>query len=102
MASQMLGARLTGREEDEIKKLVDTGLYISVSEFIRDSVRKNLASLKVIETRNVSKIAAKKEILEYMKKHKESYASDVSEDLGLDIDLVILVMKELRSEGVVE
>ena len=102
MASQMLGTRLTEREENEINKLVDAGLYISVSEFIRDSVRKNLASLKIIETRNISKVAAKKEILEYMKKHRESYASDVSEDLGLDIELVISAMKELRNDGVVE
>ena len=102
MPAQMLGVRLTEREEEEVKKLVDAGLYISVSEFIRDSVRKNLASLKVIEMRKMSKTEAKKEILDYMKKHTEAYASDVSEELGIDLDLVFSVMKELYSEGVVE
>jgi Arc/MetJ-type ribon-helix-helix transcriptional regulator len=102
MATQMLGVRLTEREEGEIKILVEAGLFVSVSEFIRDSVRKNLASIKAIQIRPVSKAAAKKEILDYMKKHKESYASDISEELGIDLDLVFTVMKELNTEGVVE
>lgn len=102
MATQMLGVRLTSREDEEIKKLVEAGLYISVSEFIRDSVRKNLASLKAIEIRKVSRNAARKEVLDYMKRHKEAYASDVSEELGIDLDLVFSIMKELRDKGVVE
>ncbi len=102
MATQMLGVRLTEREEEEIKKLVAFGLFVSVSEFIRDSVRKNLASLKAVQIRNVSKLTAKKEILDYMKKNKEAYASDISEELGLDIDMVFAIMKELNTEGIVE
>lgn len=102
MATQMLGVRLTEREEEEIKTLVEAGLFVSVSEFIRDSVRKNLASLKAIQIRPLSKAAAKKEILNYMKKHKEAYASDISEERGLDLDLVFTVMKELNKEGIVE
>ena len=102
MPSQMLGVRLTEREEEEIKKLVEAGLYISASEFIRDSVRKNLALLKAIEIRNVSKSVARKEIMNYMKTHKEAYASDISEELSLDLDVVFSVMKELEEKGVVE
>src|SRR3989338_2445218 len=102
MATQMLGVRLTGREEDEIKKLVELGLYVSVSEFIRDSVRKNLSSLKSIQIRNVSRPAAMKEILNYMKAHREAYASDISEEVELDLDLVFSIMKELNSKGIVE
>jgi len=98
----MMGVRLTEKEEGEMKKLVEAGLYISLSEFIRDSVRKNLASLKAVQIRKISKSAAKKEILDYMKKHKEAYASDISEELGLELDLVFFIMKELNSEGVVE
>src|SRR3989338_3363930 len=102
MTTQMLGVRLTEREGEEIKKLVEAGLYISVSEFIRDSVRKNIASMKVVEMRSISKTQARKEILNYMKKHKEAYASDISEELGIDLDLIFSVMKELDKEGVVE
>ena len=98
----MLGVRLTEREEGEIKKLVDAGLYISVSEFIRDSVRNNLGLLKVVEMRSITKSQARKEILAYMKKHKEAYASDISEALGIDLDMVFMVMKNLNKEGVVE
>ncbi len=102
MATQMMGVRLTEREEGEINRLVKAGMYVSVSEFIRDSVRKNIAALKAIELRDVSKATARKEILEYLKKHKEAYASDMAEELQLDLDLVFTVMKELGSEGVVE
>ncbi len=98
----MLGVRLTEREEGEIKKLVNVGLYVSVSEFIRDSVRKNLSSLKAIQIRSVSRSEARKEILGYMKKNKEAYASDISEELGLDLDIVFSIMKELNSRGIVE
>jgi len=98
----MLGVRLTEREEEEIKKLVEAGLYISASEFIRDSVRRNLASLKAIEIRKLSRNAAKKEILNYMKRHKEAYASDIAEEIGLDLNLVFSIMKELSEKGVVE
>lgn len=102
MPTQMLGVRLTEREEEEIRRLVDAGLYVSASEFIRDSVRKNLASLKVIQIRDVSKSKAQKEILDYMKRHREAYASDISEELELDLDLVFSILKKLNSEGVVE
>lgn len=102
MPTQMLGVRLTEREGGEIRKLVGAGLYVSASEFIRDSVRKNLASLKMMQVRDVSKSAARKEILDYMKRHKEAYASDIAEELGLDMDLVFSILKELNSKGVVE
>lgn len=49
-------------------------------------MRKNLASLKAIEIRKVSKNVAKKEILTYMERHKEAYASDISEELGMEIE----------------
>jgi Arc/MetJ-type ribon-helix-helix transcriptional regulator len=102
MATQMMGVRLTEREEEEIRRLVVAGMFVSASEFIRDSVRKNIAMLKAIELRPVSKTAAKKEILAYLRKRKEAYASDIAEELQLDLDLVFTVMKELASEGVVE
>lgn len=102
MTTQMMGVRLTEREEGEIKKLVEAGLYISVSEFIRDSVRKSLASLKAVEFRNITRSEAKKEILGYMKTRREAYASDISEELGLDLDIVFSVMRELADKGVVE
>lgn len=102
MTTQMLGVRLTERDEKEIKKLVDAGLYVSVSEFIRDSVRKNLALFNTLEIRPISKLQARKEIMKYMLDHRESYASDISEELGIDLDLVFTIMKGLSKEGIVE
>jgi predicted ArsR family transcriptional regulator len=68
----------------------------------RNRFMKKIISLKAIQIRPLSKTAARKEILDYMKKHKEAYASDISEEFGLDLDLVFTVMKELNTEGVVE
>jgi len=93
---------LTEREEQEMKKLVDAGLYISVSEFIRDSVRKNIASLKVMKIRDISREKAKKEIMVFLRSRKEAYASDAAEELELDVETVISIMKELSREGLVE
>ena len=102
MPSQMLGVRLTEREEEEIKKLVEAGLYISASEFIRDSVRKNLAAFKAVEIRDVPRSVAKKEVLNYLKGRKEAYASDISGDLGLDLELAFSILKELKDKDIVE
>jgi len=44
----------------------------------------------------------KKEILDYLSKKENSYASDISEDLKLDLDLVFSVLKELKREGKIE
>ncbi len=94
-----MGVRLTEREEEEIKRLVDTGLYVSVSEFIRVSVRKNLNALRAVEVRDIKE--AKKAILGYMKAHKEASSSDVMQDLKLDLRIVFTVMAELCTEGVI-
>jgi predicted transcriptional regulator len=58
--------------------------------------------MKLIEMRKISKKQARKEILNYLKKHKEAYASDISEELGLDLDLVFSIMKDLDREGIVK
>ena len=58
--------------------------------------------MKTIRIRNVPKEDARNEIIDYMKKHKKSYGSDISHNLGLDLDMVFSIMKGLEAEGIVE
>jgi len=102
MPSEMLGVRLSEREETEIKRLVDAGYFVSASDFIRDAVRTHLASIRIVESRRPSKAQARKEILNYLEMNGESYASDIAEALGLDLNLVFDVLKELQQEARVE
>jgi len=99
MRTTVAGVRLTPRENKEIEKLVKMGLFVSPSEFIRLAVREKLESIKVIEIRKVSREKAKKEIIEYLKKKGKAYASDVADDLRLDLDLVFSIFDELEKEG---
>ena len=98
--AQVSGVRLAQRQEEEIQRLVNTGVYVSASEFIREAVREKLASFDVLEMRqNVPPEQAKSEVLAYLGQHKRAYASDISAALTLDYDLVVAVLKELEAEG---
>ena len=99
---KVVGAKLTPNEIDKINKLVQAGLYLNPSDFIRESVREKLAAIKVIEYRDVDYETAKKEVSGYFKMKGEAYASDASSDLELDYELVCKIMDELEKEGQME
>jgi len=92
-------------DEDDLRKvdslLSKTGSR-SRSEFIRDAVQyylNNVAGVKVIQLRNMSRDKAKKEILEYIKKRKEAETFDLANDLRLDLNLTMKALRELWEEG---
>lgn len=97
--SQMAGVRLAEKQDKDIQGLVDDGLYLSVSEFIRDAVREKLEAIKVLEVRDVSRGKAKEEIVEFLKTQENAYPSDIADGLRLDFDLVLSIVKELIKEG---
>jgi Arc/MetJ-type ribon-helix-helix transcriptional regulator len=101
-AGKVVGAKLTRNEIDQINKLVEAGLYLNPSDFIRDAVREKLAAIKVIEYRDVDYDAAKKEVAGYFQMKGEAYASDASADLQLDYELVCKIMDDLEKEGKME
>jgi metal-responsive CopG/Arc/MetJ family transcriptional regulator len=75
----------------------------SRSAFIREAAEKyvqEVGGLKVIEIReNVSPKEARTEILAYLKEHKEAETFDIANDLRLDLDLTVRVLKKLWEEG---
>jgi Arc/MetJ-type ribon-helix-helix transcriptional regulator len=99
---KVVGAKLTRNEIAQINKLVESGLYLNPSDFIREAVREKLAAIKVTEYRDVDYETAKKEVAGYFKMKGEAYASDVSQDLELDYELVCRIMDDLENEGQME
>jgi len=77
-------------------------MYIKILDVIRDAVREKLASIKVIQYRDVDYETAKKEVAGYFRMKGEAYASDASTDLELDYELVCKIMDDLEMEGKME
>lgn len=94
-----VGTKVTPREYSEIQKLVDAGVYLNVSDFVRNAIREKIEFLKVVKVRDVTYDDAKKEILSYYKNYAEAYPHEVAEDLELDYDLVFRITEDLRGEG---
>jgi Arc/MetJ-type ribon-helix-helix transcriptional regulator len=101
-SGKVMGAKLTKYEIDKINKLVEAGLYLNPSDFIREAVRDKLAAIKVIECQDADYETAKKEIAGYFQMRGEAYASDASTDLQLDYELVCKIMDDLEKEGQLE
>ena len=99
---KVVGTKLTRSEIEQINQLVEAGVYLNLSDFIRTSVREKLQSIRVIEYRDVDYETAKKEVAGYFKTKGEAYASDASADLQLDIQLVLDIMDDLEKEGKLE
>jgi Arc/MetJ-type ribon-helix-helix transcriptional regulator len=97
--AKTVGTKLTPREYDEIAKMIDMGIFLSVSDFLRESVRDKLKTTKVIKLRDTNYEDAKKEVLGYYKNYNESYDYEVAENLELDYDLVCKITEELEQEG---
>ena len=102
ISGKVVGAKLTPNEIGQINKLVEAGLYLNPSDFIRDAVREKLAAIKVIQYRDLDYETAKREVAGYFQMKGEAYASDASTDLELDYELVCKIMDDLEKEGKME
>ena len=97
--SKTIGTKLTKIEHEEISDLVDAGVFLSGSDFVREAIRDKLKSIKVIKNRDIDYDTAKKEILGYYKSYEKAYISQVAEDLELDLKLVSIIINDLIKEG---
>ena len=94
-----VGTKLTPKEYEEIVKMIDMGMFLSVSDFLRDAIRDKLKATKIIKLRDINYEDAKKEILGYYRNYNEAYDYEVSENLELDYELVCQITEELEQEG---
>ncbi|WP_297897536.1 ribbon-helix-helix domain-containing protein [Methanobrevibacter sp.] len=97
--SKTIGTKLAKIEYDEINELVNNGLFLSGSDFVRDAVREKLRRIKVIKIRDIDYDTAKKEVLGYYKSFGEAYISEVADNLELDLELVSKIVQNLIKEG---
>ena len=93
-----VGTKLTHLEYEKVQNLVDAGMYLSVSDLIRDAIREKLEGIEIIKLRDVDYKTAKKEVLGYYKKFREAYPSDIANELGLELETVYKIVKELIKE----
>ncbi|MDR2829824.1 MAG: ribbon-helix-helix domain-containing protein [Methanobrevibacter sp.] len=97
--NKSVGTKLTPLEHQEINELVNAGMFLSSSDFIREAIRDKLKSIKVIKVRDMDYETVKKEVLGYYQNYKEAYVSEVVENLELDLEVVVRVVNELEREG---
>lgn len=101
-----LSAVVRGREYERVEKLVRAGAARSVADLVRQAVRKymdELGSSKLVSFRDVSMAQARREIIDYLKKHSGVvWPDEMAEELGIDYRLVLQVVQQLTGEGRVE
>jgi len=95
--------RFAKQELEKIDEAAKRAGAKSRSGFIRQATERyieEVGGLKVIEIReNVSFKQASEEILAYLKEHKEAETFDIANDLRLDLDTTVKVLKKLWEEG---
>lgn len=94
-----VGTKLSPTEHETLQKIVNSGAYLNVSDFVRGAIRDKLEGIEIIKLRDVDYKTAKKEVLGYYKKYGDAYPSDAANDLGLDMRMVMKIVKELTKEG---
>lgn len=83
---------------EEINYLIENGAYLSISDFLRESMREHLKTVSVHKTRNITYRTAKKEILSYFKEYKDCYLDEIVFDLNIDFELASKVIDILLLE----
>ena len=95
--------RFSRREIEAIDKAVERVGAKSRSALIREATERHLqevGNLKVVEIRDgVTLKEAKRDIVDYLRKHKEAETFDITNDLRLDLKLTVKALKSLWEEG---
>jgi Arc/MetJ-type ribon-helix-helix transcriptional regulator len=97
-----VGTKLTALEYEKIQNMVEAGVYLSVSDFMRDAIREKLEGIDIIKLRDVDYKTAKKEVLGYYKKFREAFPDEAAEDLRIDAETVFKITNELIKEKKLE
>lgn len=79
-----------------------TKLRVTKAEAIRDALDhyyNYVKGLKIVETRQIPKKQAEKEILSYLKKNKKAWTSEIADNLMIDVVQVNDILHELAEDG---
>lgn len=89
----------------ELDDLVKRFGYSSRSELVREAIADKISELKgmeIVQVRGIPKEEARKEILKYIKRKDRVYASDIADELRLDLSLTFEIIDELFKEDALE
>lgn len=84
---------------DEVMFLIENGAYLSISDFLRESIRGELKNYKVSRVKNLDYSDAKREVLSYFIQYGEAYIDDLALSLGIDFKIIFNILKDLINEG---
>lgn len=93
-----VSTKLSKREIAEIQELVRAGLYINVSDFTRDAVRRRLKELKAVSLDPPDVVQQR--VHEYFKsKGGSSWPDEAAIELGYSVLEVLEALEQLRKRG---
>ena len=84
---------------NQLLSLIESGAYLSISDFLREAIREQLKNYKVANFREINYLDAKKEVISYFIKYPDCYLDEIAIDLELDFELVFNIINDLISEG---
>ena len=84
---------------NQLLNLIESGAYLSISDFLREAIREQLKNYKVANFREINYLDAKKEVISYFIKYRDCYLDEIAIDLELDFELVFNIINDLISEG---
>lgn len=101
-AAKIIATKVPINIHKEIINLVETGYYLSISDFLREAIREQLKLYKISKLKDITYDDAKTEILSYFNQYNECYIDEIAINLNLDYDLVINIVKTLENTGRIE
>ena len=84
---------------EELIFLVENGAYLSISDFLRESIRNQLKKYKVSKIKDISYNDAKNEVLSYFMEFNDCYLDELALDLNIDFKLLSEIIDDLLLEG---
>ena len=72
------GVRMSELDSEELIGLVNSGAYLSISDFLREAIRNELALYKINDIRDIKYMDAKKEVLSYFMKYHDCYLDEIA------------------------
>ena len=89
MAKYQAATKLTLREYEGAQRLVKSGYFLNISDFVRSAVRDKLEAMRPTLVRKVSPKTAQNEVYRYIKSHPDVYPDEIADVLNLDIETVM-------------
>lgn len=95
-----LAVRLSRADYTKIQQLVQSGLYKSSADFLREAVHDKLGSMEVVSVAEVESAKAERMIDDYLIRHPGPvFASEIADALGLEYGITFKTIQKLLEEG---